>query len=151
MSNHSKAEKFEAYCKEHGIDFFSRVENSGEDGTVIFQSFMEADSYTIPFFVSMDDSIFTVVRAQLAWGLINDENRKAVTAYMNSVNRSSKLFKYIASDEGNVLVDIDYISSEEFFDMNTLRHIMDSLSRHLEAEYKNLLRAGGLLPKTRAN
>ncbi len=117
----------------------------------MFQSGIQIGTYSIPFFVIMDDSVFTVIRAQLAWGLVNDENRDAVNAFINSVNRSSKLFKYITSDEGNVLLDIDYISTAEFFDMDTLRDLMDALVLHLKEEYKNLLRAGGLLPKTRAN
>ncbi len=151
METNQKAEKFTAYCKENDIDFFKRFDTRNDDDTVMFQSGVQIDTYTIPFFVIMDDSIFTVIRAQLAWGLINDENRDAVNAFINSVNRSSKLFKYITSDEGNVLLDIDYISTPEFFDMDTLRDLMDALVLHLKEEYRNLLRAGGLLPKTRAN
>ena len=151
MAENQKAKKWEAYCKENEITAFVREDLFDGSGTVLFRSAVQVDDYTVPFAVIVEDSVFTVIRVQMADSLISDENRAAVHEYMNLMNRSYKIFKYVAVDDGTVFLDSCIPSVADFFDAQLVRAILDTIVSHVTDEYKNLLRAGGLLPKTRAN
>ena len=151
MAENKKAKKWEAYCKKENITAFSREDLFDENNAVLFRSAIQVDDYTVPFAVIVDDSIFTVIRVQMADNLIFDENRAAVLDYINLMNRSYKIFKYVAIEDGTVFLDSCIPSVDDFFDVQLVRVILDTIVSHVTDEYKNLLRAGGLLPKTRAN
>ncbi len=151
MKENKKAQKWEAYCREQHITAFVREDLFDENNTVLFRSAVQVDDYTVPFAVIVDDSIFTIIRVQMADNLISDENRAAVHEYINLMNRSYKIFKYIAVNDGTVFLDSCIPSVSDFFDAQLVRAILDTIISHVTDEYKNLLRAGGFLPKTRAN
>ncbi len=151
MKKNQKATKFEKYCKENNMTCFVREDLFDENGSVLFRSAIQADDYTVSFAVIVDESIFTIIRVQMAENFIRPENREAVMDYINLMNRSYKIFKYVVVEDGTVFLDSCIPSTDEFFDMKLVHVILDTIVSHVMEEYKNLLRAGGLLPKTRAN
>ncbi len=151
MKKNLKAKKFEEYCREHDMTCFVREDLFDENGSVLFRSAIQADDYAVSFAVIVDESIFTIIRVQMAENFIRPENREAVMDYINLMNRSYKIFKYVVVEDGTVFLDSCIPSTDEFFDMKLVHVILDTIVSHVMEEYKNLLRAGGLLPKTRAN
>ncbi len=151
MKENKKAKKWETYCKEQHITAFVREDLFDENNSVLFRSAVQVDDYTVPFAVIVDDSIFTIIRVQMADNFISDQNRVAVHEYINLMNRSYKIFKYVAVEDGTVFLDSCIPSVSDFFDAQLVRAILDTIVSHVTDEYKNLLRAGGFLPKTRAN
>lgn len=151
MKKNQKAAKFEKYCEENNMTCFVREDLFDENGSVLFRSAIQADDYAVSFAVIVDESIFTIIRVQMAENFIRPENREAVMDYINLMNRSYKIFKYVVVEDGTVFLDSCIPSTDEFFDMKLVHVILDTIVSHVMEEYKNLLRAGGLLPKTRAN
>ncbi len=151
MAENQKAKKWETYCKENNITAFVREDLFDENNAVLFRSSIQVDDYAVHFAVIIDNSIFTIIRVQMADSLISDENRAAVHEYINLMNRSYKIFKYVAVEDGTVFLDSCIPAVDDFFDAKLVRVILDTIVSHVTDEYKTLLRAGGLLPKTRAN
>lgn len=151
MDAKKRAQKFESYCEKENLTCFVREDFWDENQTVLFHSAFKIDDYVIPFAVIVDASVFTIIRVQLADNLVHRENQNAVSEYMDHMNRRYKVFKYLTSEDGTIFLDACLPAADDFLDLQLLRAILDVTVMHLTENYKDLLRAGGLLPKTRAN
>ena len=113
-----KAQKFEAYTQANKMDFF--VKNEMKD---------EADT-----------TIYTIIRVQIGSQLLKDENKLALLEYLNQLNRSYKVFKYVAAEDGSIFLDACLPSTNESFDAEIVRVILDVIVDHLNNEYKNIMK-----------
>ncbi len=136
-----KADKFEAYLKANQMNFFLRdpVPND-ENGTVIFKSNIEAEGQRLPVGIITDNTVYTIIRVQVGTGLIKDSNREKFNEFLNELNRSYKVFKYVASDDGTLFLDSCIPSTAEFFDPQIVRVILDVIVNHLQEEYKTIMK-----------
>ncbi len=136
-----KAEKFEAYLKSNQMNFFLKdpVPND-ENGTVVFKSNIEAEGQRLPVGIITDNTIYTIIRVQIGTGLIKDGNREKINAFLNEMNRSYKVFKYVAADDGTIYLDSCISSSNEMFDPQLVRVILDVIVNHLQSEYKKIMK-----------
>lgn len=136
-----KEEKFEAYLKSNQMNFFLKdpVPND-ENGTVVFKSNIEAEGQRLPVGIITDNTIYTIIRVQIGTGLIKDGNREKINAFLNEMNRSYKVFKYVAADDGTIYLDSCIPSSNEMFDPQLVRVILDVIVNHLQSEYKKIMK-----------
>ncbi len=146
-----KAEKFEEYCNAHELNCFGREDIGDENGTVLFRSYVQAENRTLALIIITDTTIYTIVRLQMAEHLANDENRAALTEYVNEVNRRYKVFKYILSDAGDVFLDACIPCTGDFFDPQLVHVVLDVVVSHVQEEYAALLAAAGLAPSGKLN
>jgi len=136
-----KADIFEKYLKGHDMNFFLKAPVEGdENGTVVFKSNIQAEGQTLPVGIITDNTIYTIIRVQIGTGLIKDSNRAAFNAYLNEMNRGYKVFKYVAADDGTVFLDSCLPSTQEHFDPELVRVILDVIVSHLQEEYKNVMK-----------
>ena len=91
-----KAQKFEAYTQANKMDFFVKNEMKDDADTVVFQSNLKVEGQTIPLGIITDNTIYTIIRVQIGSQLLKDENKLALLEYLNQLNRSYKVFKYVA-------------------------------------------------------
>lgn len=137
----AKADKFDAYLKAHDMNFFLKSPVAGDpNGTVVFKSNIPAEGQTLPVGIITDNTIYTIIRVQVGTGLIKDSNRTAINAYMNRLNGSYKVFKYVASDDGTIYLDTCIPGTAESFDPELVRVLLDVIVSHLQEEYKNLMK-----------
>lgn len=137
----SKADKFEAYLKAHDMNFFLKSPVAGDpNGTVVFKSNIQAEGQTLPVGIITDNTIYTIIRVQIGEKLIKDSNRESFNAYLNKMNGSYKVFKYVASDDGTVYLDSCIPCTEDAFDPELVRVILDVIVSHLQEEYKNIMK-----------
>lgn len=136
-----KADKFDAYLKANGLNFFFRdpVPND-PNGTVVFKSNIEAEGQKLPVGVITDNTIYTIIRVQIGTGLVKDSNRERFNAFLNELNRGYKVFKYVAADDGTVYLDSCIPSSKEAFDPQIVRVVLDVIVNHLQEEYKTIMK-----------
>ncbi len=136
-----KADKFDAYLKANGLNFFFRdpVPND-PNGTVVFKSNIEAEGQKLPVGVITDNTIYTIIRVQIGTGLVKDSNRERFNAFLNELNRGYKVFKYVAADDGTVYLDSCIPSSNEAFDPQIVRVVLDVIVNHLQEEYKTIMK-----------
>ena len=135
-----KAQKFEAYTQANKMDFFVKNEMKDDADTVVFQSNLKVEGQTIPLGIITDNTIYTIIRVQIGSQLLKDENKLSLLEYLNQLNRSYKVFKYVAADDGSIFLDACLPSTNESFDAEIVRVILDVIVDHLNNEYKNIMK-----------
>ncbi len=135
-----KAVKFEEYTQKNNLNFFVKNEVHDEADTVVFQSQLKVEGQTVPVGIITDNTIYTIIRVQVGAGLVKKENSAKVLDYLNQLNRSYKVFKYVASEDGGIFLDACLPSTNESFDAEIVRVVLDVVVDHLNSEYKNIMK-----------
>ena len=134
----TKAEKFQAFLKENDINYFESQALSDEFHTTIFRSRIEAKGQIMPMAIFIDDSIFTIIRTQVATG-INEKNIDSIKSHLNMLNAEYKIFKYYLREDGNIYLDICVPFGDETFDSRMIQTLLPILVQQLETVYEDLM------------
>ena len=134
----TKAEKFQAFLKDNDINYFESQALSDEFHTTIFRSRIEAKGQIMPMAIFIDDSIFTMIRTQVATG-INEKNIDSIKSHLNMLNAEYKIFKYYLSEDGNIYLDICIPFVDETFDSRMIQTLLPILVQQLETVYVDLM------------
>lgn len=141
-----KAQKFEKYTQDHQLNFFNKVEVKNDKGerdaaeTTVFQSNIRVEGQTVPVGIITDNTIYTIVRVQVGSGLVKESNKNKFLEYLNTLNRSYKVFKYVAAEDGSVFLDACLPSTNDSFDPEVVKVVLDVIVDHLNHEYKNIMK-----------
>lgn len=135
-----KARKFEQYTSANKMDFFVKNEVHDEADTVVFQSNIQVEGQTIPMGIITDSTIYTIIRVQVGSKLVKESNKNKFLEYLNTLNRSYKVFKYVAADDGSVFLDACLPSTNDSFDPEIVRVVLGVVVDHLNSEYKNIMK-----------
>ncbi len=102
-----KAEAFEGYLKEKDIKVFEMEELEGDSQhTAVFRSHITVEGQQLPTIVITDDSIFTMVRVQIAPKALSEENQLELLKLVNEESASYKPFKLYLNKEGDLILDV---------------------------------------------
>ena len=134
----TKAEKFQAFLKDNDINYFESQALSDEFHTTIFRSRIEAKGQIMPMAIFIDDSIFTIIRTNVAAG-INVKNVDRIKNYLNTLNAEYKIFKYYLREDGSIYLDVCVPSVAETFDGIMIRTLLGIIVKHLEDVYEDLM------------
>ena len=134
----TKAEKFQAFLKDNDINYFESQALSDEFHTTIFRSRIEAKGQIMPMAIFIDDSIFTMIRTQVATG-INEKNIDSIKSHLNMLNAEYKIFKYYLREDGNIYLDICVPFVDETFDSRMIQTLLPILVQQLETVYEDLM------------
>ena len=134
----TKAEKFQAFLKENDINYFDPQVLSDEFHTTIFRSRIEAKGQILPMAIFIDDSIFTIIRTQVATG-INEKNIDSIKSHLNMLNAEYKIFKYYLREDGNIYLDVCIPFVDETFDSRMIQTLLPILVQQLETVYEDLM------------
>ena len=134
----AKAEKFQAFLKENDINFFESQTLEDEFHTTIFRSRIEAKGQVMPMAIFIDDSIFTIIRTQVATG-VNEKNIDRIKNYLNTLNAEYKIFKYYLREDGNIYLDVCLPFVAETFDSRMIQTLLPILVQQLETVYEDLM------------
>ena len=134
----TKAEKFQAFLKDNDINYFESQTLSDEFHTTIFRSRIEAKGQIMPMAIFIDDSIFTIIRTQVATG-INEKNVDSIKSHLNMLNAEYKIFKYYLREDGNIYLDICVPFVDETFDSRMIQTLLPILVQQLETVYEDLM------------
>ena len=134
----TKAEKFQAFLKDNDINYFESQTLSDEFHTTIFRSRIEAKGQTLPMAIFIDDSIFTMIRTQVATG-INEKNIDSIKSHLNMLNAEYKIFKYYLREDGNIYLDVCIPFVDETFDSRMIQTLLPILMQQLETVYVDLM------------
>ena len=134
----TKAEKFQAFLKDNDINYFESQTLSDEFHTTIFRSRVEAKGQIMPMAIFIDDSIFTMIRTQVATG-INEKNIDSIKSHLNMLNAEYKIFKYYLREDGNIYLDICVPFVDETFDSRMIQTLLPILVQQLETVYEDLM------------
>lgn len=135
-----KAEKLQAYFDANKLNFFQKQELHDETDTVLFRSAVEVEGQRLPVGIITDNTIYTIIRTQVGTGLVKDANKAAFLEYLNTLNRNYKVFKYIAAEDGDVYLDACIPTSQEGFEPEMVRIVLDVIVDHLQENYKEVMK-----------
>jgi hypothetical protein len=134
-----KAESFKAMLDELKIAAFTPEELKDDFHTVAFRSNMEIQKQLLPMLVLLDDSIYAMMRVFVAPKVVTEDRKAEMAAYLNEFNKQFKIFKYYISDEGDIVLDCCIASSDEHFDANLVRAVLDVVIQHLNDKYTEIM------------
>ena len=84
------------------MDFFVKNEMHDDVDTVVFQSNLKVEGQTIPLGIITDNTVYTIIRVQLGAHVLNETNKSILLNYLNKLNRSFKVFKYVIAEDGSI-------------------------------------------------
>lgn len=135
----TKAEKFSKMLTDNEINCFVPEEAKDELNTVLFRSTMEIEGQRLPLVVIIDDSIYVICRTLVAGKCLTDANRFESLKYLNTLNSSYKTFKYFETEAGEIVMDICLPTTNEQFEPNMIRALIDLSVKNLEENYRPLM------------
>lgn len=135
----TKAEKFSKMLSETGINCFVPEEAKDDLNTVLFRSSMEIEGQRLPLVIIIDDSIYVICRTLVAGKCLTENNRFETLKYLNSLNSTYKTFKYFVTDAGEIVMDICLPTTNEQFEPNMIRALIDLSVKNLEENYRPLM------------
>lgn len=137
-----KAELFQEYLKEKEITCF-QVEEIKDDSlnSVIFRSNIAIEGQQLPTIIILDDSIYGIVRVRVANSALKEGNETQLITAINKLNGRFKIFKYYFAEDGALILDCCLPSKVGELDGNMIYAILDVIIKHLEEEYKNIMKS----------
>jgi len=135
----TKVEKFKAFLEENDLSFFDDPQSFDDEyHTTCFNSRIEAKGQIMPMAIFIDDSLFTIIRTQVATG-INTKNVERIKGYLNALNAEYKIFKYYLREDGSIYLDICIPFADETFDSRMIQTLLPILVKQLEDVYEDLM------------
>ncbi|SCM78868.1 LktC [uncultured Sporomusa sp.] len=135
-----RAQIFQEYLQENNIDCFNAEEINDELNTTAFRSHMEIAGQRIPLVVILDDSIYGMLRLQIAPKALKEINKQAILEYINELNRQYKVFKYYVTTDGDLCLDCCILCEAEQANGPMVYTVMNVILTHLTEEYPVLMR-----------
>ncbi len=137
----AKAEKFQEYLQEKNITCF-QVDELPEDrlNTVIFRSTIAVEGQELPTLVILDDSIYSIIRVRVVGSALKEGNETELIKAINKLNAQYKVFKYYFAEDGALIMDCCLSGKPDELDGDLVYTILDVIIKHLEAEYKNIMK-----------
>ena len=136
-----KAKIFQDFLDEHQIACFRAESIDDTLHTRVFRSRIEACGQNLPTAVIFDDTIYSVIRVQLAAGVGGNGNMHSLEQLCNLRNRAYKSFKYYLAENGDIYLDVCLIATAEAFCADTVYTMLDVLVKHITEDYPSVMRA----------
>ena len=100
---------------------------------------MEVKGQYLSLALIFDTTIYSVFRIWVANNVVNDGNRSQVETFINEMNRQYKVFKYYTSENGDLVLDCCIPSTDEDFDPEMVRAVIDVALHHLQEKYSEIM------------
>lgn len=134
-----KTTKLKDFLEENKIECFQIEERNDENETAVFRSLMQVKGQTLPFAVLIDKSVYTLLQVQLAPAIIKGEVFGKVAAYLNELNNNYRIFKFVTTADGDLLLNACVASKDDNFDPALVNAIIAETVKFLEGEYASIM------------
>jgi len=135
----AKTTKLKDFFAENKIECFQVEERNDENETAVFRSLMQVKGQTLPFAVLLDKSVYALLQVQLAPAIIKGDVLSKVAAYLNEMNNNYRVFKFVVTNEGDLLLNACVVSKDDNFDPALVNAIIAETVKFLEAEYASIM------------
>ncbi|WP_295159157.1 hypothetical protein [Selenomonas sp. AE3005] len=141
-----KAEVFNKYLEEKEIKAF-QVEEIADDAqhTVVYRSHIAVEGQQLPTLVLLDDSVFSMVRVQVAPQALTAENELELQRLASEYNMKFKPFKLYFDQNGALVLDVCLLTpgqkEEDFTQLgDEVYGMFDVLIKFLEENYRGWMK-----------
>lgn len=135
----SEAAKFATYLKNNNVDSFNVEELADEHNSVIFRSSFIVHGQYIPMGIIIDDTIFAIVRVNIAVRAVTDDNYFEIFNLIMRLNNKSKLFKYYLTPDLSIILDICVPYEEGHIPCGLLHRLVFVAAQELETRYRDFM------------
>ena len=135
----AKTLKLKEFLEANKIECFQIEERNDENETAVFRSLMQVKGQTLPFAVLLDKSVYALLQVQLAPAIIKGDVLGKVAAYLNEMNNNYRVFKFLVTNDGDLLLNACVVSKDDNFDPALVNAIIAETVKFLEAEYASIM------------
>ena len=135
----AKTTKLKDFFAENKIECFQIEERNDENETAVFRSLMQVKGQTLPFAILLDKSVYALLQVQLAPAIIKGDVLSKVAAYLNEMNNNYRVFKFVVTNEGDLLLNACVVSKDDNFDPALVNAIIAETVKFLEGEYASIM------------
>ena len=137
-----KAEIFQKYINDRHLEkIFHVSEKDDEWHTTLFTSFIDIHGNRLPTAVIFDDTIYGLVRVQIAPQAMQEGNELKMLRFVAEENVKYKPFKLYFGEDGSLIMDICLIGKESD-DLGDMVYAMfDVVIQHLTEKYKSIMQS----------
>ena len=135
----AKTAKLKDFFAENKIECFQVEERNDESETAVFRSLMQVKGQTLPFAILLDKSVYTLFQVQLAPALVKGEAFAEIAAFLNEMNNNYRVYKFVVTNEGDLLLNACIVSKDDAFDPALVNAIIAETVKFLEAEYASIM------------
>ena len=135
-----KAEAFNAYLKEKDIQAFEVEELEGdEQKTAVFRSHITTEGQQLPTIVILDESMFAMVRVQIAPKAMAEGNQLELLKMVNEESAGYKPFKLYLNKDGDLMMDVCLVIEGELKG-DTIYAMFALIIDYLNNNYRKLMK-----------
>ena len=134
-----KTTKMKEFLENNKIECFRVEERNDENETAVFHSLMQVKGQTLPFAILLDKSVYGLLQVRLAPEIIKGEVLAKVATYLNEMNNNYRVFKFVITNEGDLLLNACIVSKDDAFDPALVNAIIAETVKFLEAEYASIM------------
>ena len=135
----AKTAKLKEFFAENKIECFQVEERNDENETAVFRSLMQVKGQTLPFAILLDKSVYGLLQVRLAPEIIKGDVLAKVANYLNEMNNNYRVYKFVVTNEGDLLLNACIVSKDDAFDPALLNAIIAETVKFLEAEYASIM------------
>ena len=134
-----KTTKLKDFFAENKIECFQVEERNDANETAVFRSLMQVKGQTLPFAILLDKSVYGLLQVRLAPEIIKGDVLAKVATYLNEMNNNYRVYKFVVTNEGDLLLNACIVSKDDAFDPALLNAIIAETVKFLEAEYASIM------------
>lgn len=142
------AQKYKDFLQEHAIAVFQIEEINDAHKSVVFRSAIGVKGQNIPMCVIFDDTIYTLIRVNLAPKAVNDSNADEINNYIMRLNYQNKLFKYYLTPDTTIIMDACIPMLPETFSPDLIQTILGVIVQEIEDKYPKFMQLIWTKPQT---
>ena len=135
----AKTTKLKDFLAENKIECFQIEERNDENETAVFHSLMQVKGQTLPFAILLDKSVYGLLQVRLAPEIIKGDVLAKVATYLNEMNNNYRVYKFVVTNEGDLLLNACIVSKDDAFDPALVNAIIAETVKFLEAEYASIM------------
>ena len=94
----------------------------------------------LPTIVIIDDSIFSIIRVQIAPQALKDENAADLLKMVNGQNMMYKPFKLFFDERGDLMLDVCLVTDKDKLDGNEVYQLFSVIINYLDENYRNIMK-----------
>ena len=134
-----KTTKLKDFFAENKIECFQVEERNDANETAVFRSLMQVKGQTLPFAILLDKSVYGLLQVRLAPEIIKGDVLAKVATYLNEMNNNYRVYKFVVTNEGDLLLNACIVSKDDAFDPALVNAIIAETVKFLEAEYASIM------------
>ena len=135
-----KVEAFQKFLDENQITGFNMEDLGGEAHRHAFRSNLPVAGQQLPFWIVLDDSVYTMIQIQIVGAIAVADKRERVCAYLNDLNEQYQVLKYSADAQGNVILSCCIPAGVPHFEPALVIAILNQIQINLNETYGGMMK-----------